>query len=85
VDESPYEDLGKLAHDTVIKTMIEGEATHKGDEWKRRSAEEHLMHALQHIMEATSGCTNEPHVAHALTRCAIAQYLSQNTQKEELK
>ena len=76
---SPYEELGEIAKQTVIRTMMEGEATHPDkpvDGWKDFESYDHALHAVTHIMSFTVGLNGEDDIAHALTRCAMIKYLS---------
>jgi hypothetical protein len=70
-----YIKLAKIAYDTVLQTMMEGEKEHGADEWKELSIYEHGIHATQHIMDHSMGYTAEDHIAHCLTRLAMARYL----------
>ena len=54
-----------------------GSETHDTDEWRRRSIEYHLAHALYHIALAQMGhrvdpVTGKHPLAHAMVRCGMA-------------
>jgi hypothetical protein len=73
---SLYEELGEIAKQTVIRTMIEGEKEHGVDGWKHKSVEYHKQHALEHAEKAYSCVpTKEDDVGHCMTRCAQIKYL----------
>ncbi len=69
-----YEKLAKVAYDTVLQTMIEGERAHGTDEWMALSVPDHAEHIKAHIGKYRRD-KSEDHVAHALTRCAMIKYL----------
>ena len=74
-----YEELGELAKQIVIQTMIEGEKTHPDkpvDGWKDMPFEQHVEHINEHVYCAKHRFINEDHIAHALTHCAMIKYLS---------
>ena len=71
---SLYEELGEIAKQTVIRTMIDGEKEH-GDEWKYKDIGYHKRHAMQHAEKAYTGDTSEKHVGNCMTRCAMIKYL----------
>jgi len=70
-----YIKLAKIAYDTVLQTMLEGEKEHGADEWKEQCVTSHLRHAESHIEHAVSYHSGEDHIAHAMTRCAMIKYL----------
>lgn len=70
-----YEKLAKIAYDTVLQTMQEGEKEHGAGEWKNQSVNSHANHAYFHMDSLADGDTTEDHIAHALTRCAMIKYL----------
>ncbi len=67
--------LAQIAHDTVLRTMQEGEQTHPGNEWQQQPEIYHLIHATTHIASAGLKDTSEDHIGHALTRLAMIKYL----------
>lgn len=69
-----YKQLAQLAYDTVLQTMTEGEAAHGLDKWKTLSQHDHLIRGFRHMVKAIYHQTDENHLAHALTRCAMAIY-----------
>jgi len=66
-----YEKLAKIAYDTVLATMLEGEKQHPGNEWQTVDINTHLAHEAMHCVKYVEGDTSENHIAHALTRLAI--------------
>lgn len=70
-----YIKLAKIAYDTVLQTMLEGEKEHGVDGWKDKHTGEHFKHADKHLFLYLEGDTSEEHIAHALTRCAMIKYL----------
>jgi len=70
-----YIKLAKIAYDTVLQTMIEGEKTHGADEWKQLDTYQHASRAWQHINDYYIDDTSEDHIAHAMTRCAMIKFL----------
>jgi hypothetical protein len=70
-----YIKLAKIAYDTVLQTMIEGERVHGADEWKNTSIGEHFRHADRHLFKYLQGDTSEDHIAHAQARLAMIKYL----------
>jgi hypothetical protein len=69
-----YLKLAQIAYDTVLQTMLEGEAEH-GEEWKGKSIEYHKEHALRHAELNYTGDTFENHTNNGMTRDAIIKYL----------
>jgi hypothetical protein len=77
-NKSLYHELAQIAYDTVIQTMLEGEATHPDkpiDGWKHQPIEFHKLHAYQHAELAYTGNGKEDDIAHCLTRCAMIKFL----------
>ncbi|MFA5153981.1 MAG: hypothetical protein WC554_15625 [Clostridia bacterium] len=71
-----YIKLAQIAYDAVLQTMQEGEQTHPLDEWQDVSIGDHIGHAFDHIEKYSLGIsTAEDHIAHCLTRLAMARYL----------
>jgi len=70
-----YIKLAKIAYDTVLQTMIEGEKEHGTDGWKDTQTGEHFKHADNHLFLYLKGDSSEDHIAHAMTRCAMIKYL----------
>lgn len=71
-----YIKLAQIAYDTVLATMLEGEVTHPGNEWKDVAADDHTQHAADHIENALvameyNWVQSEDHIGHALTRLAM--------------
>jgi len=56
----------------VGRVMLQGEVSHGKDNWRFIPLDEHLDHALLHIMEYLSGGTDEDHLSHAATRLLMA-------------
>ena len=63
-----YIKLAKIAYDTVIATMQEGEKTHPEQGWQTA---DHIDHIMQHAYLHHNGDTSEDHIGHALMRCAM--------------
>ena len=80
-----YLKLAQIAFDTVLQTMVEGEKEHEPDNWKEQCITCHMRHAEDHIEHAILGYSDENHIAHALTRCAMIKYLEENKQRKELQ
>jgi len=72
-----YIKLAKIAYDTVLQTMQEGEQTH-GDEWLTKSIDYHKEHALQHSVLNHFGDVSENHTNNGMTRLAMIKYLEAN-------
>ena len=70
-----YAKLAKIAYDTVLRTMQEGEKEHGADEWERTNIPTHGMHLIEHIYNHSQQDASEDHIAHAMTRCAMIKYL----------
>ena len=70
-----YIKLAQTAYDTVLATMLEGEATHQGNEWQMISAWEHMNHAMQHMAASANRDTSEDHIGHAITRLAMIKVI----------
>jgi hypothetical protein len=70
-----YIKLAKIAYDTVLQTMLEGEKTHSTDEWKQLDVYQHASRAWQHINDYYIDDKSENHIAHAMTRCAMIKLL----------
>lgn len=78
-----YIELAKIAYDTVLQTMIDGEKEHGADKWKDVEPWEQLNHTMQHLIGEAMRDKAEDHIAHAMTRCAMIKYLEgeQNANK----
>jgi hypothetical protein len=70
-----YEKLAKIAYDTVLATMLEGEAMHPADEWQTVDINTHLAHEAVHCVKYMEGDTSEDHIGHALTRLCMIKAL----------
>lgn len=70
-----YRELAGLAYDTVLKTMVDGAKTHPDDNWREVDIIDHLCHANHHIEDYIAKDKTEDHIAHAMTRLAMAIYL----------
>jgi hypothetical protein len=70
-----YIKLAKIAYDTVLQTMIEGEKTHGADEWKGVSTSTHSCYMSIHGSKYCRDDKSEDHIAHAMTRCAMIKFL----------
>jgi len=57
------------------RVLAEGEARHR-DSWRRQTVQEHVQHALRHLHAYEAGDVGDDHLAHALTRCAMATQLA---------
>lgn len=69
---------------TATKVMAEHE-DQKGSTWLSKPVPEHVSHALVHLQNFFSqdpAVPDEDHLAHALTRLAMAQVLRQKAEKE---
>lgn len=80
----------KEAIKEVIGIMIEGEKTHKEDEWIRLSISDHIKHASDHLSMASLvqiTTDNSDHIredlSHAATRCLMALQLFVGSEDEE--
>jgi len=80
-----YIKLAKIAYDTVLQAMLEGEREHGPDSWKEQCITCHMRHAEDHIEHAILGYSDENHIAHAMARCAMIKYLEENKQMKELQ
>jgi hypothetical protein len=69
-----YTKLAQIAYDTILQTMLEGEAKH-GDEWLHKSIDYHKLHAYQHAEQNYIGDKSEKHTNNGLTRNAMILYL----------
>jgi hypothetical protein len=70
-----YLKLAQIAYDTVLRTMQEGEKTHPSDEWQEVSISGHTAHVADHLVKWSKGFTDEPHLEHLITRCAMIKFL----------
>lgn len=70
-----YIELARIAYDTVLHTMLQGEKTHPDNDWQDVSIIDHICHAGHHIDDYITEDTSEDHIAHAITRLAIIKYL----------
>jgi hypothetical protein len=70
-----YIKLAQIAYNTVLATMLEGEATHQGNEWQEVDINTHLAHEAVHCVKYVKGDTSEDHIGHALTRLCIIKAL----------
>jgi hypothetical protein len=70
-----YLKLAQIVYDTVLQTMLEGEAEHGPDSWKSIPSLEHKLHTADHFLKRAQSDIAEDHIAHALTRCAMIKYL----------
>jgi hypothetical protein len=75
-----YLKIAKIAYDTVLQTMIDGEKEHGADEWKNIEPWEHLNHAMQHLTAKAMRDKGEDRISHAMTRCAMIKYLEAEVQ-----
>lgn len=69
-----YGELAEHAHDIVLSTMFDGDIRGKRG-WKQCSVTYHMMRAGLHNTKYLAGEFDEDHMAHELTRTAIASYL----------
>ena len=74
---SLYEEVGEIAKQTVIRTMMEGEKEH-GDEWLYKSINYHKEHALGHAELNYVGDKSDKHTNNGLTRNAMILYMEAN-------
>lgn len=56
----------------VGKVMLQGQASHGKDNWRFIPLDEHLDHALLHIMQYLAGDAGGDHLSHAATRLLMA-------------
>ena len=70
-----YIKLAKIAYDTVLQTMQEGEKEHGAGEWKNQSIDYHKQHALAHAELNYVGDKSEKHTNNGMTRNAMILYL----------
>jgi hypothetical protein len=66
-----------VARKTILNVMINNKD--KGDKWKTQLLEEHIDHAISHLACALESDSDEDHLAHALTRVAMAICVKENT------
>ncbi len=82
-----YAKVAKLAYDTVQEVMRQGEADGKSGWEEQHIMYTHLDHARDHIDDFIFGSevthSEEGHLRHALTRCAMAYYLWVREQADE--
>ena len=80
-----YERLARIAYDTVIATMVEGEKTHPEQDWKTVSIYKHRWCAAQHADNALVGNkTGEDDMGHCLTRCAMVKAIEKDKQISQI-
>lgn len=79
-----YIELAQIAFDTVLQTMIDGEAKH-GDEWLSKSIDYHKQHAYQHAELNYVGDKSDKHTNNCLTRNAMILYLEAKQAGKEMK
>ncbi len=78
-----YMKVAQLAYDTVHEVMRQGEADGK-EGWEERGIESSVAHAFDHCEDFYGAeFSNEEHLRHALTRCAMAYYLWLKEQHDE--
>jgi hypothetical protein len=75
-----FDRQGQLLYEAASKairaTMEEGRLRGYDGEWMKQSAEKHLDHADKHLTMLELDNRDEDHLAHALTRLAMAMVLS---------
>jgi hypothetical protein len=69
-----YEKLAQIAHDTVLRVMLDGEKDHPTDEWKGLTVKEHIDHIMRHVYDYFTGKQGEDDIGHTMTRCAMIKY-----------
>lgn len=57
---------------TIAKVLQEGAERYEANNWRLIPQEEHINHALIHLMGALMGDTQDNHIEHALTRIMMA-------------
>lgn len=57
---------------TIAKVLQEGAEKYEANNWRLIPQEEHINHALIHLMAALMGDTQDDHIEHALTRIMMA-------------
>jgi hypothetical protein len=67
----PVEPFTK-ALEAIAQVMQAGVATHRDNEWTRRSIEFHIGRAKEHLRLLCEGEQLEDHLAHAATRLLMA-------------
>lgn len=61
-----------LATLAMAKVQAEGDTKYGKDNWRLISEDDHLSHAMLHIVMHKTGDGDEAHLAHALTRVHMA-------------
>jgi hypothetical protein len=62
--------------EAIEKTMYEGQLRGYNGQWLRQEIEHHLEHAEKHLTMLGLDNRDEDHLAHAITRLAMARFLS---------
>jgi hypothetical protein len=76
-----YIKLAQTAYDTVLATMLDGEATHPAQEWQTVSVKDHVQHITDHVddfrveLVRNRKVGTDDHIGHALTRLAMIKAL----------
>lgn len=64
----------------VGKVLADGADKYGENNWQLIKTNDHLNHALTHIIRYLTGDRSEPHMVHALCRLFFAHYTSTNTE-----
>jgi hypothetical protein len=61
----------------AVETVLAANSTrYPRAPWEHQRPADHIRHAADHLRAWTAGDRSEPHVAHALVRCAMAVELA---------
>lgn len=66
----------------LAKVMEEGAAKYTRDNWRKISREDHLNHAVIHIMAYWAGDRQDDHLEHAFTRLMMALATKEETRND---
>ena len=74
-----FDEQGRRLYEAVSRairaTMEEGRLRGYDGQWLRQSADKHLEHAEKHLTMLGLDNRDEDHLAHAITRLAMARHL----------